>query len=111
MKHFYAIVFILFLSFELEAQTFRVLSFEEELSDLSAIKYERKDVNDQKCAIIKVYTNLNGLLFETRLGIEGDIITKTGEFWLYVSPKEKMLKIIKSGYIPLEYVLPVNIES
>ncbi len=109
MKQIYIIFFIFFLSLEIGAQTFRVLTFEEDLSDLSAIKYERKDVNDQKCAIIKIYTNLNSLFFETRLGIEGDIVTKTGEFWVYVSPKEKMLKIIKKGYIPLEYVIPVNI--
>ncbi|MDD3740689.1 MAG: PEGA domain-containing protein [Bacteroidales bacterium] len=111
MKQIYTIFFILFLSLESSAQTFRVLSFEEDLSDLSAIKYERKDVNDQKCAIIKIYTNLNNLFFETRLGIEGDIVTKTGEFWVYVSQKEKMLKIIKNGYIPLEYIIPINIES
>lgn len=81
------------------------------MSDLSAVSLERKDVNDQKCAIVKVFTNLNGLFFETRLGIEGDIVKKTGEYWIYVSPREKMLKVIKSGYIPLEYAIPVNIKE
>ena len=111
MKQIYTIFLIFFTVFGTYAQSFRVLSFEEELNDLSAVKYERKDVNDQKCAIIKVYTNLSGLNFETRLGIEGDVITKTGEFWIFVSPKEKMLKIVKNGYIPLEYAIPINVES
>ncbi|MDD2637276.1 MAG: PEGA domain-containing protein, partial [Bacteroidales bacterium] len=93
------------------AQSFRVLSFDEDISDLSAVSMERKDVNDQKCAIIKVFTNLDGLFFESRLGIEGDIVKKTGEYWIYVSPREKMLKIIKNGYIPLEYSIPTNIEE
>jgi len=93
------------------SQNFKLISFEEDLSDLSAVKYARKDVNDDKCAIIKVYTNLDNLYFETRLGIEGDIVNKTGEFWIYVSPKEKQLKIIKEGYIPLEYSIPVIVEE
>lgn len=111
MKQIYLSIFILLISLGTYSQSFRVLSFEEDISDLSAVNYERKDVNDQKCAIIKVYTNLSGLYFETRLGIEGDVVSKTGEFWVYVSPKEKMLKVIKNGYIPLEYVMPINIES
>jgi hypothetical protein len=86
-----------------------VLDFSEDLSDLSAISYARKDVNDQNCAIIKIFTNLDALYFETRLGIEGDIVNKTGEHWIYVSPKEKQLKIIKKGFIPLEYAIPLNI--
>lgn len=112
MKHFYTFIAVLLISISGSfAQNLRVLSFEEDMSDLSAIKYERKDVNDQKCAIIKVYTNLSGLFFETRLGIEGDIVSKTGEFWVYISPREKQLKVIKSGYIPLEYAIPLNIEE
>lgn len=112
MKYFYAYIIAVFFSISgIFAQSFRVLSFEEDASDLSAVKNSRTDVNDQKCAIIKVYTNLDALYFESRLGIEGDIVTKTGEFWVYVSPREKMLKIIKSGYIPLEFAIPTNIEE
>ncbi|MDD4149707.1 MAG: PEGA domain-containing protein [Bacteroidales bacterium] len=93
------------------SQSFRVLSFDEDMSDLSAISAARKDVNDQNCAIIKILTNLDGLYFETRLGIEGDIVNKTGEHWIYVSPREKQLKVIKKGFIPLEYSIPFNIEE
>ena len=45
------------------------------------------------------------------MGIEGDIVKKTGEYWIYISPREKMLKVIKSGYIPLEYAIPANVEG
>ncbi|MDD2386386.1 MAG: PEGA domain-containing protein [Bacteroidales bacterium] len=108
--YLYLIIFLL-TTFGSFAQSFRVLAFEEDMSDLSAVSLERKDVNDQKCAIVKVFTNLNGLFFETRLGIEGDIVKKTGEYWIYISPREKMLKVIKSGYIPLEYAIPANVEG
>lgn len=114
LKHFYfytSIVLFILISASGFSQNFRVISFEEDLSDLSAVKYARTDVNDEQCAIIKVYTNLDALFFETRLGIEGDIVNKTGEFWIYVSPREKQLKIIKNGFIPLEYAIPINIEE
>ncbi|MBN2777653.1 MAG: PEGA domain-containing protein [Bacteroidales bacterium] len=112
MKKFYLfLIFSLIITPAIFTQSFRILSFEEDLSDLSAVTAARVDVNDQKCAIIKVYTNLDGLFFETRLGIEGDVFKKTGEYWIYISPREKMLKIIKSGYIPLEYSIDFNIEE
>ncbi len=112
MKHIYTYIAVFILTISVaSAQSFRVISFEEDQSDLSAVKYSRSDVNDQKCAIIKVYTNLDGLFFETRLGIEGDIVAKTGEFWVYVSPREKQIKVIKNGFIPLEYAIPLNIEE
>jgi len=93
------------------AALFRVLDFKEAPDDLSAVRYPRKDVNDQSCAIIKIYTDLNNLSFNTRLGIEGDIVKHTGEYWVYVSPRERRIKITSQGYVPLEYDFPVQIES
>jgi hypothetical protein len=86
------------------SQNFKVISFEEDMSDLSAVSYARTDVNDDKCAIIKVYTNLDNLYFETRLGIEGDIVNKTGEFWIYVSPKEKQLKMLEQNRLVVNQI-------
>ena len=91
-------------------QQFKIISFEEDPNDLSALVNPRYNVNDEKCAIIKVYTNLDALFFETRLGIEGDVVEKKSEYWIYVSSKEKMLKFIKKGYIPYEFFFPVVIK-
>lgn len=91
-------------------QQFKIISFEEDPNDLSALVNPRYNVNDEKCALIKVYTNLDALFFETRLGVEGDVVEKKSEYWIYVSPKEKMLKFIKKGYIPYEYFFPVVIK-
>ncbi|HOK39047.1 MAG TPA: PEGA domain-containing protein [Bacteroidales bacterium] len=95
---------------ELLGQQFKIITFEEDPNDLSALVNPRYNVNDEKCALIKVYTNLDALFFETRLGVEGDIVEKKSEYWIYVSPKEKMLKFIKKGYIPHEYFFPVIIK-
>ncbi len=76
-----SIVLFILISVSSFSQNFRVISFEEALSDLSVVKYARSDVNDEQCAIIKVYTNLDALFSETRLGIEGDVFICVCEFW------------------------------
>ena len=97
-------------SSNLFADEFVVKSFEEDLTDLSARRYERVDVNDDPCAIIKVRTDLKALIFDSNMGIE-DIEQKEGEYWLYVSPNEKRLTISKEGFIKLPYIVPVAVKS
>lgn len=93
------------------ADEFKITSFTTDPSDLAAIRYERKNINDESCAIIKVLTDLDGLKFESNLGIVGDIVQKTGEYWVYVSPGEKRLRILKQGYLPMNYSIPTIIKS
>jgi len=111
MRKFILIFFIFNIFCILYADEFEVKSFKEITNDLSARTYQRKDVNDEICAIIKVRTDLEGLLFETNLGIEGDIVEKTGELWIYVSPGEKQIRISKEGFIILPYNIPITIQS
>ena len=105
------VIIFLVISIILLADEFKVNSFNEIATDLAARKEARKDVNDEICAIIKIRTDLDGLIFDTSLRIEGDIEHKTGEFWIYVSPGEKQLRISKSGFIPLIYNIPMLIKS
>ncbi len=60
-------------------------------NDISASQYERKDLNGQACALIKVSLPSPGVLFE------GNVIEpveyKTGEFWVYMSSGSKELRI------------------
>ncbi len=95
------------------ADKFIVESFEKAPNDLAARRYERFDVNDEPCAIIKVKTDLQGLIFEANLGITGDVKKETGEYWLYVSPGEKRIRISKQGYVPKDFLIPsdIRIES
>ncbi|MFC2100888.1 SUMF1/EgtB/PvdO family nonheme iron enzyme, partial [Bacteroidota bacterium] len=85
--------------------------FKKDPTDLAAIRDSRKDINDNQCAIIKILTDLVGIKIDANLGIEGNIIVKSGEYWAYVSPGEKRIQISKSGFIPLYYTIPVPIES
>ena len=56
------------------------------------------------------FTDIHGLKFEANLGIV-DAPIKIGEYWIYVSPGERRIRILKEGYIPLQYDIPVTIES
>ena len=94
------------LSHALIADEFEVKKFEKAPNDISAISNSREDVNGNKCAIIKILTDLDGLGFESNLGIEGKVEKKTGEYWLYVSPGERRIRATREGFIPLEYNLP-----
>jgi len=111
MRKFILIFFIFNLFCILFADEFEVKSFKEITNDLSARTYQRKDVNDEICAIMKVRTDLDGLLFETNLGIEGDLVQKTGELWVYISPGEKQIRISKEGFILLPYNIPITIRG
>jgi len=93
------------------ADEFVVKNFKLAPSDISARKYERLDINDEKCALIKIRTDIDGLSFDPRLGAEGNVEFKNGEYWLYVTSGEKVIKIIKNGFISMDYVIPVKIKS
>jgi len=92
------------------SQEFEVRSFAKDPKDISAIRYPKKDVNNQPAAIIKVRTSLKGLNFECNSGFVGDPEFKDGEIWLYVSPRERRLKFMKEGFMTTDYVIKEVIE-
>ena len=93
------------------ADDFVVKSFRKVQNDLTARLDGRTDRNDENCAIIKIKTDLIGLSFDSNLGITGDITYDEGVYKLYVSPGERQISIRKTGFIPLDYVLPLPIEE
>jgi len=90
---------------------FEVKVFEKAENDLTARMYPRTDVNDHPCALIRILTDLNGLSFDSNVGIVGNVEKKTGEYWLYVSPGERQLQIRKEAFIPLIYTIPESINE
>jgi hypothetical protein len=110
-KSFFTLFFLVFIAANLVADEFEVKSFEKAVNDLSARTHARNDVNDNPCALIRILTDLNGLSFDSNSGIVGNIEKKTGEYWLYVSAGERQVKIMKEGFIPLNYNLPESINE
>ena len=89
------------------AQTLTVYKFEEDKTDLEAYYNEVKDINGEKCALIKVLINnidIYKILFETK-GIEVKKIEKKPptQIWVYVSPQTQGLVITTAGYGNINY--------
>ena len=84
----------------LNANEFEVKSIEKIENDLSARRFERRDVNNNSCAIIKIVTDIpKPFAFDANLGIEGSVEYKeNNEIWLYVSPGERQITIAKDEF-------------
>ena len=99
------------ISIQLKADKFQVESFTKDEKDISARKAEVKDINDDFCAIIKVRTNVDGILFKTYPDITKiEYKTNPKEIWLYVSPGIKLITMSATGFVTQEYVIPNNIK-
>lgn len=106
IKPFFLIIFLLNFLF---ADKFVIESFKRNPTDLAAYRNEIRDRNNEICAIIKIKTDLDNLKFEsnqlfTTKRVENDIC-------LFVSPGIRNLQIIKDGFIPKSYNIPIRIET
>jgi len=87
------------------AQEFEVRSFEADPTDLAARRYEKRTVNDEPAALIKVLTNIEGMLFDTNIGTV-DVEHKDEGYWVYVAPRERRIRLMADGFLPLDVSLP-----
>ena len=87
------------------AQEFEVRSFEADPTDLAARRYERRTVNDEPAALIKVITNIEGMRFDSNLGIV-DIDRRDGEYWVYVAPRERRVRLLAENYLAKDLEMP-----
>nr|NQU91295.1 PEGA domain-containing protein [Bacteroidota bacterium] len=77
MKHIYFITFLLISQLAM-ADSLDVTGFKQIPNDISSSRYPRLDANDNTCALIKVLSALDGLGFESNVGIVGNIEKKAG---------------------------------
>ena len=89
------------------AQTLTVYKFEEDKTDLEAYLNEVKDVNGEKCALIKVFINnipIEQIRFDTK-GIEFKKIEykPPTQIWIYAPPQTLGIIISTTGYGNLKY--------
>jgi len=96
---------LVFLAILLPAQEFDVREFKADPQDLAARRFEKRTVNDDPSAIIKILTNIKGLKFESPMGIV-DVEMKEEGYWLWVGPRERSIRLMADGYLPLDVPLP-----
>ena len=110
MKTRFSIFLFMIFSISVYSAEFEVVSFTKDASDLSARKFPRKDINDEDCALIKVRCDIKGLQFDSNMGIAGNIESKDGEYWVYVSPYERIIEVFRDGFTKLTFVSEEIIE-
>ena len=82
------------------AQVLKVMSFRLAENDISAVKYQRLDLNSKPCALIKVGLGVQGAKFPGT-EVVGGVKFDTGEYWVYVVDGTKKLKVMHNDYTPL----------
>ena len=107
-----SLLFLLLFQNIISAAEFKVKSFNQDLSDLTAIQQKVTDDNGDRTGILKIQSDqTSGMMVFANLGVVKTDKSHPGEFWIYLSPSEKRVKISKDGFLPLDYILPNKIES
>ncbi|HZK08741.1 MAG TPA: SUMF1/EgtB/PvdO family nonheme iron enzyme [Bacteroidales bacterium] len=65
----------------------------------------RRDQNGNYCAAIQVVSDMDGFSYDSFDGIVGDILDNPGEDIVYLTKSERVLKIFRIGYEPLQIIL------
>jgi hypothetical protein len=95
---------------QLFGQELSVKNFKENMTDISAREYEVLDVNDVPCALIKIYTGVQGLEIEGNRGVEKED-ERSGVVWVWLPEGTSQLKISKEGIRMLVYPLPLELKT
>ena len=84
------------------AQELKVESFRESTMSIMDVSMQQRDNNNDICAIVKVLLPLEGAEFE---GVF-DYFFHTSEYWVYMSPGKKYLRVICPMRKPLMIYIP-----
>ncbi len=91
-----------FMCFVSSAQTLDVKSFDTANTDLSAAVHPRKDLNGEYCALVKIAAP------NIELTVQGNVVgvieRKGSEYWCYITPGTKKIRIVPTAFEPLSVV-------
>ncbi len=110
MKHLLSFIISICFCTNLAAQEFDIRSFAADPSDLAARRYEKRTVNDEAAALVKVVTNIEGMFFDSNLGIV-DVERKEAEYWVYIAPRERRIRLMAQGYLAIDVNMPEPAQS
>ena len=77
----------------------KAVSMAENPADLSASRYERLDLNQEPCALIKIWAP--DKIVQAQGDVVGDVVDKGSEVWVYVTSGTRMLKLFFKEQPPL----------
>lgn len=101
MKRFLTLlIFFLSVAVSSQAQQLTVTDFHDDPLDNAAVKFEKKDANNESCALVIVQIPVADVTFE------GDIVTteqKDGDYWVYMNNGATWLEVKAKGYISPQF--------
>ena len=65
----------------------------------------RRDQNGNYCAAIQVVSDMDGFGYDSNDGRVGEILDNPGEDIVYLTAGERVLKVFRNGYEPLQIIL------
>lgn len=111
MKTKLVLFILLSFSFLFSAEMIITKPLTEQMGDLTLRQSPKTDFSGNPCALVKINTDLDPFdeIGSNRTPV--DIVTKTGEVWVYLSAGDKRLYLSKSGYARLIYDIPLQLQS
>ena len=103
------IYLILIITTIASTQNFEVTEQIRELpGDLAARHSAYPDNAGNPCALIKLFSNQSGLVFENPMALEHTIEKDGGEYWIYMKHGARRITVKKEGFLALNYEFPIG---
>ncbi len=105
------LIILIFSGVSVNAKKFIVEEFFHDPTDITARRNVKTDINGNRCALVRIYTDIVDLSFDSNLGITEKQYQSNNEIWVYISPGEKRLELSAPNFMPLTFNFPVAIEN
>ena len=99
MKRVLFFVFGILLCIGTFAQELKVKSFALAATDISAQTQQRKDLNDEPCALVKV--QFVGDILDVEGNVIKPLVKKGNETWAYMTHGSLQMKVLTKDYLPI----------
>ncbi len=102
MRRYLLLLLLVLTFFVAKGQELTVKSFEAKTNDLTASTHERKDLNGESCALIKVQLATDGAQFSPN--VMGTVDYKVNEYWVYLPTMNKHLEVKHPNFLTKDVV-------
>ena len=99
MKRSLFFIFGILLCLGIYSQELKVKSFTLAATDISAQTQQRKDLNDEPCALVKV--QFVGDILDVEGNVIKPLMKKGNETWAYMTHGSQQMKVLTKDYLPI----------
>ena len=102
MRRYLLLLWLVLTFLSTNAQKLTVESFSVKTNDLSASTHERKDLNGNSCALVKVQLATSGAQFSPN--VVGNVEYKVNEYWVYLPTMNKHMEVKHPSFLTKDVV-------